>query len=80
MEEERRLFYVGITRARKDLTLSFASRRRRYGEIMECQPSRFLDELPREDLDWRSPGEAETPEDRAAGRARLAGLRALLAN
>ena len=51
--EERRLMYVGITRARESLTLSFARHRRRYGEAIACEPSRFLDELPPDLLDWR---------------------------
>jgi ATP-dependent DNA helicase Rep len=51
--EERRLMYVGITRARESLTLSFARHRRRYGEAVACEPSRFLEELPKELLDWR---------------------------
>jgi hypothetical protein len=51
--EERRLMYVGITRARESLTLSFARHRRRYGENVACEPSRFLDELPADLLDWR---------------------------
>lgn len=50
LEEERRLLYVGITRARRQLALSYARRRRRFGEIVRNQPSRFLDELPARDL------------------------------
>ncbi len=46
ISEERRLFYVGITRARKRLILSRASRRRRHGKWVECPPSRFLLEMP----------------------------------
>ena len=42
VDEERRLFYVGITRAQRSLHLSFCRRRRRAGEAVECQPSRFL--------------------------------------
>ena len=38
--------YAGITRARESLTLSYAGSRRRYGEHIQCEPSRFLDELP----------------------------------
>jgi ATP-dependent DNA helicase Rep len=52
-EEERRLMYVGITRARESLSLSFAEKRRRYGEMVSCQPSRFLEELPKDLLEWR---------------------------
>lgn len=50
MEEERRLAYVGITRARKNLTLSLAEQRRLYGREERNLPSRFLDELPVENL------------------------------
>jgi len=49
-EEERRLMYVGITRARESLCLSYAARSRRYGEIVRNEPSRFLAELPPDDL------------------------------
>jgi ATP-dependent DNA helicase Rep len=49
-EEERRLMYVGITRAREGLCLSYAARSRRYGEIVRNEPSRFLLELPADDL------------------------------
>jgi ATP-dependent DNA helicase Rep len=66
--EERRLMYVGITRARESLTLSFARHRRRYGEAVACEPSRFLDELPRELLDWRGE-DSERDEERTRERA-----------
>ena len=52
-EEERRLMYVGLTRARESLTLSYTRRRRRYGEMIKCEPSRFLEELPPELVEWR---------------------------
>jgi ATP-dependent DNA helicase Rep len=52
LDEERRLFYVGITRARERLCLAYAARSRRYGEILANEPSRFLAELPQADLHW----------------------------
>ncbi|MCK4774474.1 MAG: ATP-binding domain-containing protein, partial [Candidatus Krumholzibacteria bacterium] len=51
VEEERRLFYVGMTRARKRLYLSYAKMRRRMGHIEGTRPTRFLDELPEQCLD-----------------------------
>ena len=45
LEEERRLFYVAITRAKKRLFLSFASTRFKWGQLCDCQPSRFIDEI-----------------------------------
>jgi DNA helicase-2/ATP-dependent DNA helicase PcrA len=48
MEEERRLFYVGLTRAQVKLFLSSAARRRVFGEYRSAEPSRFLDEVPEE--------------------------------
>ncbi|MFN8437846.1 MAG: 3'-5' exonuclease [Cytophagales bacterium] len=45
LEEERRLFYVAITRAEKRLTLSYANTRYRFGRLVPCEPSRFLDEI-----------------------------------
>ena len=46
LEEERRLCYVGMTRARQRLVLTGAARRRVFGEYQSCEPSRFLDEVP----------------------------------
>lgn len=51
IEEERRLTYVGITRAQKTLTMTLAGTRKQFGEKVETTPSRFLDELPEEDLE-----------------------------
>jgi DNA helicase II / ATP-dependent DNA helicase PcrA len=48
LEEERRLCYVGITRAQRRLVLTSAARRRTFGEYQGTEPSRFIDEIPRE--------------------------------
>ncbi|MCA1305565.1 UvrD-helicase domain-containing protein [Microbacterium esteraromaticum] len=57
-QEERRLFYVGITRARKRLHLSLAMTRAQFGEVSVAMPSRFLQEIPADLVDWRqSPGD-----------------------
>ena len=56
VEEERRLCYVGITRAMKTLTLSAAKLRTVRGETQYNRPSRFIDEIPREQLDWEEQG------------------------
>lgn len=50
IEEERRLFYVGITRAQQYLTLTSAATRKRFGEKQSCSPSRFIEELPEEHI------------------------------
>jgi DNA helicase II / ATP-dependent DNA helicase PcrA len=57
LDEERRLFYVAITRAMQTLTLSYCLARKKYGQLMPCHPSGFLKELPEdlvEDADERS--------------------------
>ncbi len=77
LEEERRLMYVGITRAERQLFISYCQRRRRYGEWIECEPSRFLEEIPADILDWPEGGAAsDTPP--VAARDRIADLKALL--
>ena len=79
IEEERRLAYVGITRAQKQLTITHASKRRRYGEDMECEPSRFLNELPEQHVERSGGGQKLDPEvSKARGRAHLAALKDLL--
>lgn len=78
IQEERRLAYVGITRAQKHLTISYAKTRSRYGEKMACDPSRFLAELPEEHLLWED-RKISTPEERqATASAYISSLKDLL--
>jgi ATP-dependent DNA helicase Rep len=78
-EEERRLAYVGITRARKTLTLTYARQRQRNGQWESCEPSRFLAELPEQELAWERPESRRNPADRKQrGQAHLAQLRGML--
>ena len=78
VEEERRLAYVGITRAQRSLTMSYCTHRKRFGDIVECQPSRFLSELPQDDLEW--PNLKPVPEEviKERGKANLANLKTML--
>lgn len=79
IEEERRLAYVGITRAQRTLTLSLAAQRKRYGDATDCEPSRFLQELPQDDLQWMGTGvEVNKEESHERGMSHLAALRGLL--
>ena len=77
IEEERRLAYVGVTRAQRELTLTYAKYRKRQGERMQCEYSRFLNELPEEDLTWLGE-KADAQTNQKSGREALAGLRAML--
>jgi DNA helicase-2/ATP-dependent DNA helicase PcrA len=52
LEEERRLFYVAITRAQQKLTLSYAKNRYRWGNLVSNEPSRFVDEIPEKHIDY----------------------------
>ncbi|HHS99666.1 MAG TPA: DNA helicase Rep [Thiomicrospira sp.] len=80
LEEERRLAYVGITRAQRSLTMTYATKRRKYGEDMRCEPSRFLEELPEESLQWEGkPGVVVSKEEQLeTGNAHLANLKSFL--
>ncbi|WPP44706.1 DNA helicase Rep [Pseudomonas sp. AN-1] len=78
VEEERRLAYVGITRAKKNLAITFAAKRKQYGEVIDCLPSRFLDELPPEDLVWEGQEDAPVEVKAKRGNSALADIRALL--
>jgi ATP-dependent DNA helicase Rep len=79
LEEERRLAYVGLTRAQRRLVITTVEKRRRGGELVSCEPSRFLQELPTEEIEWEGRGIPVTPEEREQrGKTSIAGLRALL--
>ncbi len=78
VDEERRLFYVGITRAQRQLTLSYANKRKRYGEVLDCSPSRFLDELDPEHIVWEEKLAKDPKHTEDVGAAHLAAMRALL--
>ncbi len=78
IEEERRLAYVGITRAQRSCTFSYCTHRKRYGEISECEPSRFLSELPEDDLEWVNKKQLSPEVIKERGRANLANLKTML--
>lgn len=80
IEEERRLAYVGITRAQKELTFTLCRERRQYGELVKPEPSRFLLELPQDDVQWEQIRKPVSAEERMSrGQGHLASLRAQLA-
>ena len=56
LEEERRLFYVAVTRAKKHLWLSYANSRYRFGQLVQNDPSRFIEEMPEDKIDKSSAG------------------------
>jgi len=83
IEEERRLCYVGITRARRRLTLLGAARRRKFGVMQPRTPSRFLEEIPSELLHKRSsdsPAPASEEERDQTAENFFAGIKAMLDN
>lgn len=74
IQEERRLMYVGITRAQRSLHVSWCKRRKRAGELVNCDPSRFIKEMAL-DVGEAAPMESEV----LSPKERLANLKALLA-
>lgn len=63
VEEERRLLYVGITRAKRKLTMSLANNRKFGGNVTPTEASRFLDELPHDEIEWLGINEPELTEE-----------------
>ncbi|HVT33329.1 MAG TPA: UvrD-helicase domain-containing protein, partial [Rhodanobacteraceae bacterium] len=81
VEEERRLMYVGLTRAKEQVALLYAKRSRRYGELVANEPSRFLAELPAEDLHWSGrDAERDAAHREEMASSHLARLASLLAD
>ena len=79
VEEERRLAYVGITRAQQNLWFSLCKERRQFGELIRPEPSRFLLELPENDLQWeRDKPPLSAEQQQAKTQSHIANLRAIL--
>src|ERR1017187_2079281 len=74
MDEERRLFYVAVTRAMQTLTISHCGGRKKYGQLLPCQPSPFLKELP-EELVEHSDAKSKTPVTPESGKNLFAAMR-----
>ncbi len=64
LEEERRLFYVALTRAEKQAYLSHAQTRYRWGKLIDCEPSRFLEEIDEKFLEYLTPKKNTTPQNK----------------
>ena len=77
MDEERRLFYVAITRAMKTLNISHCAGRKKYGQTMPCHPSPFLKELPPELVELADE-KARQPVTLESGKNRFDALRSAL--
>ncbi len=78
VEEERRLAYVGITRAQRELIFTYAKERRQFGEVSRTEASRFLHELPQDDLSWELGQVKKTQEHKEkSAKTGVANLRAL---
>jgi DNA helicase II / ATP-dependent DNA helicase PcrA len=77
LDEERRLFYVAVTRAMHTLTISHCGGRRRYGQVLPCHPSPFLKELPPELIE-HADAKAAQPVPAESGKSRFAAIRQAL--
>lgn len=79
VEEERRLAYVGITRAQQELIITYARERRMFGELQNPEISRFVEEMPQDDLAYELKKQPANQQQRMEkGQAKVAGLRAML--
>ena len=77
MDEERRLFYVAVTRAMQTLSISHCGGRKKYGQVLPCQPSPFLKELPAELIE-RSDEKSKTPVALESGKNLFAAMRSAI--
>ena len=77
MDEERRLFYVAVTRAMETLTISHCGGRKKYGQLLPCQPSPFLKELP-EELVEHSDAKSKQPVAQESGKNLFAAMRSVI--
>lgn len=82
IEEERRLMYVGITRAQKSLNITWCKKRKRAGEMQACEPSRFIGELPKDDVKhfgnpFNGPDQGVSKD---YGKSKMANIKAMLAS
>jgi len=74
LDEERRLFYVAVTRAMLTLCISHCSGRKKYGQLLPCQPSPFLKEMPAELVEC-SDAKSKTPVGQASGKSLFEAMR-----
>jgi superfamily I DNA/RNA helicase len=77
LDEERRLFYVAVTRAMQTLAISHCGGRKKYGQLLPCHPSPFLNELP-EELVEHSDSKSKTPVAQESGKNLFAAMRAAI--
>jgi len=77
LDEERRLFYVAVTRAMQTLAISHCSARKKYGQVLPCQPSPFLKELP-EELVEHADSKTKAPVTQESGKDLFAAMRAAI--
>jgi ATP-dependent DNA helicase Rep len=79
IEEERRLMYVGITRAQKSLNISWCKKRKRAGEMEMCEPSRFIAEIPKDDVrHFGNPFNKDAEASKDFGKSKMANIKAML--
>jgi ATP-dependent DNA helicase Rep len=79
IEEERRLMYVGITRAQKSLNISWCKKRKRACEMEMCEPSRFIAEIPKDDVrHFGNPFNKDAEASKDFGKSKMANIKAML--